>query len=394
MGRLGTAGKLLSEDQYFRLAASDALGRRWVAEKIIPDTAHGTDGLISASGIIHSLTNVQEQPYSAYYQELHFFEDIDFPCNANTSIYTDRGEGARLSQSSNDLVKLRSADCDIAIHKGNGVVTVKLDSSSPFPAHIETRIVEALQFVLGRSLWWRALKSIIGNEETITLVSPRPASPRTRLRPPIALWTMTGHQYVWQLFDLYLRYILQRSEPGWHPCSVHLHAACEASANSIEAYALGLAVAVEGITSALFPKCARYGRDYKSLVNNLCTYVSQWGLNASDAVVARVRDRIQGFRGQLLQVRAVDKMYQLAREGVLDERHIAAWKTLRNTSAHAGVPGTPINQELIDNVSSATVLMYHLVFHAIGYNGRYIDYSTHGYPPRSYPSREIAPDHQ
>ena len=268
-----TAGRLRPAGRYFRLTASDALGHRWVAEKLLPDTAHGVGGLISASGVIDSLTNVEVKVYSAYYKEIFFFENIDFPCNANTSTYTDSGEGAQFSHSSNDLVKLRSAECDISIHKGNGVVTLTIKSTSPFPAHVETRVVEALQFVLARSLWWRALKSIIGSEETITLVSPRPTSARRGLPPPIALSTAAGHQHLWQLFDLYFRHILQRSEPGWHPCSVHLHAACEASANSREAYALGLAVAVEGITNALFPHCAQHGRDYRALINDLCRYI-------------------------------------------------------------------------------------------------------------------------
>ena len=108
--------------------------------------------------------------------------------------------------------------------------------------------------------------------------------------------------------------------------------------------------------------------------------------------VIRLQQRVMGFRGQVLQVRAIDRMYQLAREGVLDEQHILAWKRLRNTSAHAGMLGTSIDQELFDDIMKVTMLMYHLVFNSVGYTGRYADYATHGFPPRSYPSREIAPD--
>lgn len=395
-GRTGAAGTLLSADQYYNLVATDAWARQWRAERIIPDLSYGggTGGIISASGIVHALVNVEKRSYSANYYKLHFFEDMEFPCNSNTTTYKDTGSGPELSEISGDLVKLTSADCDISIHRGNGFVTVTVSATGHFPSHIETRIVESLQFVLARSLWYRAVESLVGNDEMTKLISPRRVSVRTRLQEPIHLGTVAGREHVWQLFDLYFRYVIRRGDPGWHPCSVHLHAACEASANSLEAYALGLAIAVEGMTNVLFPDCGRIDRLYKDVVDDLCKHVNTWPARGPEEIVVRVRDRIAGFRGQLLQVRAVDRMYKLSQEGVLDERYIGAWKKLRNTSAHAGAPGTPVNQELVDEIMAVTVLMYHLVFHAIGYNGRYVDYSTRGYPPRCYPSRVLAPDQE
>lgn len=40
---------------------------------------------------------------------------------------------------------------------------------------------------------------------------------------------------------------------------------------------------------------------------------------------------------------------------------------------------------MLDLISKTTVLMYHVVFHLIGYNGKYVDYGTYRYPVRDYP---------
>ena len=398
-GQGGTAGKLIGAEDYFTLTAIDALGRRWCADKIRPDSDHGVNGLISVSGSIYVLASIQELPYSVEHHVLHIFDDIHYPSSDAYRMYNSTTQGISLCAVSNDIEKIRSADFAISIIKGDGGVRINLNAAQAFPAQIETRVVEAFQFVLARSLWCRAVESSTGNQKTIKLVSPRPSSVRTRLLPPIFLNTVAGYQNFWHLFDLYLRYILRRSEPGWHTCSVHLHAACEASANSIEAYALGLAVAVEGITNALFPHCAKIDKDHSDSVEAMFEYVellfARIAVSFSGDYLEKLKglhERIAGFRGQLLEVRAVDRMHQLARKGMLDKHHITAWKKLRNTSAHAGTPGAPVNQKLVDNIHSTIMLMYMLVFGAIEYKGRYIDYSTHGFPPRAYPSREIAPD--
>jgi hypothetical protein len=43
-------------------------------------------------------------------------------------------------------------------------------------------------------------------------------------------------------------------------------------------------------------------------------------------------------------------------------------------------------QELIDLIHKVTVLMYHIVFYLIGYRGKFTDYSSLGFPEKTYPS--------
>ena len=392
----GVEGTIIPAHQRFTLSATDVKGRKWVAERVLPASIRRAESgaIITAEGRIHSLVNVERLEYFFMTSglKLHYFEEMDFPCNAPTSFYCDTGDGIESSGSSNDHVKLSSAGCDIIIHRGDGFVTASVETGAVVPPELETRFTEALQFVLARSLWCRAVEYRVGSDRTIKLISPRQVSAHTRLPEPIKLTTLAGHQDVWILFDAYFRYILQGNMPGWHPCAVHLYAACEASANSIEAYALGLAVAVEGMTKALFAKSGRRESSYKTVIGELCAYVGKWLPTCPPELVDELRGRLDGFRSQLLDVRAIDMMYAIAGNGVIQERYIKPWSNLRNKSTHAGEPGSRTYQELVDRVLTAAVLMYEMVFHAIGYNGRYTDYSTRGFPARRYPSRELATD--
>src|SRR5262249_54431354 len=44
-------------------------------------------------------------------------------------------------------------------------------------------------------------------------------------------------------------------------------------------------------------------------------------------------------------------------------------------------------QTLVDLCHKVMVLMYHLIFRAVGFEGVYIDYSTHGWRPKRYRGR-------
>ena len=76
--------------------------------------------------------------------------------------------------------------------------------------------------------------------------------------------------------------------------------------------------------------------------------------------------------------------------------HIEAWKQLRNRSVHPAKKDIDVAsydfQTMIDNLNRVTVLLYHIVFHAIGYRGPYTDYSTINYPQQEYPLAQTSPD--
>src|SRR5262249_50061372 len=139
---------------------------------------------------------------------------------------------------------------DFQVQKKEHSFTIEVKSKAALPAHLEVKIQETIRFLLAQTVSLRALE---GPNHHLQLYSRYRSSPRTRLGPPISRGGPAFHGHSWQLFAAYLAYVLPGAGPYWHTCSNHLHNACEASANALDAWAIGLGVAVEGL-AALLPK--------------------------------------------------------------------------------------------------------------------------------------------
>jgi len=110
----------------------------------------------------------------------------------------------------------------------------------------------------------------------------------------------------------------------------------------------------------------------------------------ADTSHTKFASRIQGLVNGLTTIRAIDRLNALATTGNTDTAHVKAWQKLRNRGVHPTTRDTEDvasldYQRLIDELHRVTVLMYHIVFHLIGYRGPYTDYATLGFPIRNYP---------
>jgi hypothetical protein len=197
----------------------------------------------------------------------------------------------------------------------------------------------------------------------------------------------------WDLFGAYLSFVIGNTKYAiWNSCTGYLHLAHEASANSLDAWSIGLGVAVEGLASLIDmeqDEREKKKRDaekerLKKLQDFIVKQVSKRKrLNA-------FTNRIQGLVAGLTSVRAIDRMKWLAERGGADPAHVEAWQKLRNRGVHPATKGEADVasldfQKMMDELYRVTVLLYHIVFHVIGYHGPYTDYSTRNFPVKSYP---------
>ncbi|BAZ68716.1 hypothetical protein NIES4106_34820 [Fischerella sp. NIES-4106] len=83
-------------------------------------------------------------------------------------------------------------------------------------------------------------------------------------------------------------------------------------------------------------------------------------------------------------VRAKDRLRNLIDKGLLDKKLVDAWNKVRNKTAHGYVlePEKFVENQKLSN--QVTVLFNHLVFLAIGYLGKYTDYSEDGWIKKDY----------
>ncbi len=387
--RTALPGQLINRRFFHTLRATDYAGNEWTSEGILPQLTQGPSGF-SIHAPLHDLRAATTMGIALKGSCLRmlFLDDVEIPCNATTDTTINFGEGPVFTSRLLNVAKFTSLGFDFVLNSESGLLAATVNSSEPFPPNFPMRVLEALQFVLAKSLYVRFLEEISGSTSTIRLLPAPPKSHHTTMLLPLNLHTIEAHRTpnpIWMMFDKYLRFILPFGGPDWHACSIYVHKAREASANSLDAHALGLTVAIEGLAKLLYPDLGKPRSNFKEAVRDLKAYCQRWpGMPDWDGN-ASLKDRTDRLLGNLCGVRASDRLYRLSENGTVQKTLVEAWKALRDPMAHAELPDAAEHQRFVDNLMSATVLLHQLIFSAIGYAGPYSDYSTPGFPVVAYP---------
>jgi hypothetical protein len=389
----GIAGQIIGHEQYYHLEALDKTGIVWQVERTLPtpDTCLlGSRHFKLVSGVAHEMAFTR--PFvnlGVPSLTMVFFTEEKVPGNASTELTIMSPGGKTQKSSKHDTAKFSTAFGDFLVYNRPGMLVVEVTSRTAFPLYFEMRIVEALGFVLAKPLAWNVIERYENASETVR-VRGEPVVVDATLPPPVISGTidLSGGD-VWRLFDKYLTFISAYAGDGFHPCSRHLFAVIEASAGAISARGLALGVATEGIAKELFRRAGAPMEGMAAVVEPLKKHCLAWpGMPAGD-LGDSLKRRLPGMIGQLTNVSAKDKLHALAKNKTIYEAHIIAWNDLRNTLAHGVTPGAKSIQKLLDLCDSVTVLMYHLIFRAVGYEGRYRDYSVHRWPNKYYRGRPV-----
>jgi len=374
----GQAGTLFGEDQSYTLTATSYRRDTWNAERILNINFQTDVTTLRLYGRIDVLRRerkaIERSPLHRII--MHFFDDIDIPCTVALETTSNTFDGAVLDAVGNKHFRIQKRYVDIV---------VDISSEVAFPRHFDVRVVEALSYVLARSMLWRALETHNGDDNTLYLSSPPKQSSNPQMYRPLVANQWEERPMVWRLFGKYLEYV--SSENGtarWHKCSAYLHNACEASANSMDAETIGLCVAVEKLSGLVNYVEPDADRKQRLAVQRL---VRRW-LKCKRWSNTRVGQRATGLLNSLSHPRLKDRLEALVQSGNIDPTHIRIWSKLRNPSVHAGESigdNTAARQKWLDDVGAVTLLMYHLTFYLIGYAESYTDYTQHNWPSAPYP---------
>jgi hypothetical protein len=387
----GVEGKLIESSRYYTLKATDRFGRCWEWWRTMPEISSsaletGVHHVIDGKTHELAFSRRSDVPEDVFNLKMFFFADVEIPCNARTEVITLAGGERRQTSSLLNVAQFSTPIGEFHVSNQAGLVLVELDSGTPLPAHIEIRIVEALGLVLARPLFWNVIERYENRIETVR-VRGQSIVANAKLLPPVGRGPIDMTGEVWRLFEKYLTFICAYPEDRFHPCSRHLFSALEASAGTINAQALALGVAVEGIVKKLFPKAGSLPDGLKPKVKQLRKHFKKWEALKDEQTKAALWKRVQDMLGRLLEVSTKSKLHALAAEKAVYEEHVEAWGAIRNTSAHGETPGSENLQTLVDLCHKVMVLMYHLIFRAVGFEGVYIDYSTHGWRSKRYRGR-------
>jgi hypothetical protein len=381
-------GKLLTSDKYYSLEVTDLSGRSWEADRLLISHSFSPAGSIIL-GNIHVLKRMESSESQNTTIKLEIFNDIKLPL-AEATKKTVRTSTGELVSWERNMAKLRVGQFEITITKESNIITVVAISKKTSPSpYFETRIIEALQYVTSRTLSWGILQKTADGKRMTCLRSVERALLPTNLSLPIDYdHTDFEGKWVWLLFGKYLEHIYDFTGENifqMHPLSAWLHYIRNASAGSIFAKGLGLGVAVEGILECEFSEIGKPSAEYVKAVEEMITWVNSFTDDNN------VQKRTLGALHAMQKARAKDKLLALQKKDVIRGEDVKAWDSIRNMGAHARPPEREERQEWIDNCFKTEVLLNHLIFYAIGYQGEFTDYGTRNWPQSRYSCWRASP---
>jgi hypothetical protein len=376
--------KLHIDEMFYDLDATAHDGTHWTAARIHLMTHwDATDLTVIAHGRMQSATEHLDFPQKQHYMRLHFFEEYHVPLRRMSEAEKHGNPYFTL-----DRVEFESCGSKFEVRKrdGSGDTIVEVTSEAAFPVAFNQRIQEALQYITAKTAIWRVRLESEGNGLHLELRSPWLKSPRTQFNPPISPASSNFYGHAWTVFDRYLSYVVLRSkDTHWNPVAYHLNNACEATANSVDARAVGVSVAVEAVASLI--NVENDSQKDERTEDPLALYQNralEWLDKQSDLsteIVSRARGQIKSMGDK----RASDILYGLARKGHVEEAYIKSWSYLRNRHVHPKLndlkkPDAVDFQNLLDNIYCVETLLRQLTFHLIGYEGPFTDYGARGKP--------------
>lgn len=371
-------GELIPTTKYFTLVAIDLENRTWTSEDIylIPGTViEGKLGRIKCAQTLGDESGSDEKGSLV----LRVFAKVGLPFNTGTAQITEV-EGQRSHSFSLNVLKYTSDKINFHLQDEEHTLTIHAEYAiEQFHEMMEKRITETLSFLTSK-LMYPSIVNIWNNQtRSVTVYSKkRDMSLITRLVPPVTD-RIDQYETFCNLFDKYFIFVNAFQDKSFHPISSQIRAIIRASAGSLETEILILVIAVETIVRLIVPNQPLTPEEI-ILVDDLKKHVKKWP--------QQIKDRILGSLAKLDDSGASRRLKQLIKLGVITKEQLEAWTSLRPQVAHGEAISSKDLQHMLDNYYRILALFYRLVFHAIGYEGEYIDYSLRGFPIRFYPSHK------
>lgn len=382
--RMVESGKIIPESHYYSLRAIDVSGNEWTNPSIEVSTDCHIDStvIVLKCGWIRSVTPAKDENDSV---QMLFLDELPFPLNSLERSQTVR-EGRESTKISYTAAHGSAGGADFRYASfGDSQpyyeLFAKPTDGVQLPPNFEYRVIEAVRFLSATTMSFSVCESVHGGIRSIEI--SQVSSLNTGIFPSPLITRRDWTEDFYKLLDCYLRYAISKvSGEEFAYLSLKMGGLYQLKGVSLDDIALLISVAIESIVQKQFPTL---GNATAATLADLKTISSS--LDGLTFKAANTLERAKSSLGSLKSSRAVDKLYELQRAGAIKEEEIAGWKKLRDSSAHGGlhVPSGEI-QKLLDSVYKASVLLNKLVFISVGYSGKYIDYSTRGWPEANFDS--------
>lgn len=367
------SGELFEADDHYRVEAHDIRNDLWTSDPALihPSWSLEIDaGMISAD--LGQVRRERSQQSQAASLRLIFLEQ-------------KQKQWTALTRHSEILV----ADGAIALRfesDGEDRICVIARCDDDFAPAFEGYLLEALQFILCKTLYPAIVDEVRSDRRILELRSRARLDKEAPAMPPLPTSTSEHQADVAALLQAYFQHVADAGdETMWHPLTGYLALARSTSTYLLDAWAIGLSIAIEGVSKEICFQPQASPNEHARVREGIIAWMAEQG-----DIPENLQNRIGGFLGSLDQTRPIDRLFSLVAIGHVHASDIDNWKSLRNASVHTRRATAAHREQVqiqkgLDQVYRALRLFYMLVFHQIGYAGAFTDYGEKGWPERRYP---------
>ncbi len=372
-------GEIIRDEEFFTMKAYDMYGTVWESNSILPQLSGNIpENNFIAHGNFNKLftTNQNKSAYKKNELKLFYRGKLPIPINSRTVTKEYIKNEKRGDSIKADVTQFSFGDFEFEIHVTEDWIILWLFTKNKIDYRTIQRVNEAFHLVMGITQSWNIAMIQDETNNEMILKSFTIDSVKSRVNPPIAIKALSQNNSYWRLFERYFSFASEHPDDDWHPLYDFIYKVVESGKASLDASTLTIAVAVEG-TIKLFG-CKNVDTEVKAEVAKVKAALKTVTLDKSFS------ERLSSMLGGMPQLRAIDLLYNLSNNDVIDEKLILCWKRLRNKTAHSGDLDFSKIQQHLNELSATVVLFYQLVFLLIEYEGEYTDYSTYHYPSAEF----------
>ena len=367
-------GRIIGNEDYFSLRATDMSGNEWSAEDIWPSaniSSPAAGQMIKAE--LREIKNITEADIRIRSGKTCLFivapGSYEIPCNKKEDLPNG---GWRFNRSLFSVNKV-----DFEFKKLDNYLTIDASTeTNALPEQSEIRILEALSIICGQIVRPMIIDHSRGGIRTLRIKSvndtfankPLSYPLKHSLPPDLETFASFLEKYLYSIEDPYSElfgfwYKINRAWQG-----------------GITNASLSLTVAIEGIVKAYFEK---YGLPDREI---LCQIREAKQLIKHSELGEKIKQRLLSSIGGLKIASPQGALYQMSNMGLFPKSFVVEWLSLRNKSVHPHQidRDEKIKQVNINKNYTCLALFYCLLFKVIGYEGNFIDYSQEGWPEKRF----------
>ncbi len=386
------SGEVIPPEEYFELSATDISGFEWSCGKIQAKIHGGCHGIVITGRLIdvlrHRMSGLTATLPSL--MSMFFFDNLQIPFNQFVLTQSTSGERTLSSKILPEFARFDAGDFHFEIQKAEpekGSTILRVSSSiQSLPDGIETRVEESLRYLTLNPIHWCIVDKRVGDTREVAIV-PRRVAQSPIFDEPLDHSRQDCAVDFWRLFVAYFQHVVSHPEPqNYHPLSAQLFHVISAETRQLDLLGLLVSVAVEGVLNCEFADLAKPSDVFKTSLDQIGKSIRR--LRCADAKLAA---RLQGVLTPMKSSRPKDKLKVLEDTGVITKDMVKKWEKLRNTTAHAAVRVDPAEtQAMLTQCYIVYTMLNRLIFQAIGYSGKYQDFSTLGWPIEEFKAPSVS----